>query len=88
MNLMTLVPTVPDLIKYLLEGLAVAVVSAVILPGRLPSNYQRVATIAATAALTFYVLDKLAPQVAAGARQGAGWGTGQQLVGGAWDEQY
>jgi hypothetical protein len=36
--------------------------------------------IAATAAGTFMLLDKLAPNVAAGARQGSGFGVGQQLV--------
>lgn len=69
---------VNDLLKYLLEGLAVAV-AAFYIPKR-KTDVQEVAMIAVTAAATFMVLDKLAPGVAAGARQGSGFGVGQGLV--------
>lgn len=77
---MEFVPTVEDVTKYLLEGLAVAV-AAFYLP-RKKTDLQAVAMIAVTAALSFYVLDKFAPRVAAGSRQGAGFGIGFGMVGG------
>lgn len=66
-------------IKYLIEGLAVAV-AASYLPRR-SLNIEEVIMIAVTAAATFAVLDLLAPSVSEFARQGAGWGIGTSLVG-------
>lgn len=66
-------------VKYLVEGLAVAVV-AYYVPRKVMS-LQEVATIAVTAAATFAVLDMWAPSVSSAARQGAGFGVGANLVG-------
>jgi len=68
-----------SLIKYLLEGLAVAV-AAYLIP-RKKIDAKEIALIALTAAAIFAVLDQFAPLVAVGARQGAGFGIGFQQVG-------
>lgn len=68
-----------SLLKYLLEGLAVAVASYLI-----PSNkieYTDIIIIALTAAAVFAVLDQFPPLVANGARQGSGFALGYQQVG-------
>ena len=66
-------------LKYLLEGLAVAV-AAIYIPKRaLPLD--EVATLALVAAAVFALLDVLAPSVGVTARQGAGFGLGANLVG-------
>lgn len=72
-----------SLVKYLLEGLAVAA-AAFYIP-RVKSDLREIAMIALTAAAVFAVLDQFAPRVAVGARQGAGFGIGFKLVGGAGD---
>jgi len=66
-------------IKYLVEGLAVAV-AAYYIP-RKKMNLEEIAVIALTAAATLAVLDRLAPTVGMGARHGAGFGIGASLVG-------
>jgi hypothetical protein len=66
-------------LKYLLEGLAVAV-AAIYIPKRsLPLD--EIAALALVAAAVFALLDVLAPSVGATARQGAGFGLGANLVG-------
>ncbi len=67
-----------NLVKYVLEGLAVAV-AAFYIP-RKNMNLQEVALIALTAAATFAVLDMFTPYVGASARQGAGFGIGYNMV--------
>ena len=69
-----------SLIKYALEGLAVAA-AAFYIPRR-KVNLQEIVMIALTAAAVFAVLDQFAPGVAAGTRQGAGFGIGANMVGG------
>ena len=66
-------------VKYLVEGLAVAV-AAFYIPKK-KMNLQEIAMIAVSAAAAFAVLDMLAPSVGAGARHGAGFGIGASLVG-------
>jgi ABC-type Co2+ transport system permease subunit len=66
-------------VKYLVEGLAVAV-AAFYIPKK-QMNLQEIAMIAVTAAASFAVLDMLAPSVGANARHGAGFGIGASLVG-------
>ena len=66
------------LMKYALEGLAVAVVSYMILRDRV--SQEEVLTIALTAAAAFAVLDALAPTVGIGARLGTGMSLGGKLV--------
>jgi hypothetical protein len=66
-------------IKYLLEGLAVAV-AMVIIPRKAP-NYEEIFVVSVVAASVFAILDILSPSVGLTARQGAGFGLGANLVG-------
>lgn len=67
------------LMKYLLEGIAVGIVSYLVTkPPR--GNYNEILVIALTAAAVFAVLDVLAPAMSAGARQGTGMGAGFKLM--------
>ncbi len=66
-------------IKYLVEGLAVAV-AAYYIPAK-KMNLQEIAVIALTAAASLAILDLLAPAVGVGARHGAGFGIGASMVG-------
>ena len=66
-------------LKYLLEGLAVAV-AAIYIPKKALAM-EDVAALALTAAAVFALLDVLAPSVGVTARQGAGFGIGANLVG-------
>ncbi len=66
-------------IKYLVEGLAVAI-AAYYIPSK-KMNLQEIAVIALTAAASLAILDLLAPAVGSGARHGAGFGIGASMVG-------
>ena len=66
-------------IKYLVEGLMVAIVAFVI-PQK-PLKFEEIAIIALMAAATFSILDTFTPSIGLGARQGAGMGIGMNLVG-------
>jgi hypothetical protein len=66
-------------VKYLLEGLAVAI-AAFVIPGK-SMKYGEVAMIALTATATFAILDIYAPSIGSSARTGAGFGIGAGLVG-------
>jgi hypothetical protein len=66
-------------IKYILEGLAVAV-ACVIIPRKVPPM-EEIFTIAVIAATVFAILDLASPSVGLTARQGAGFGLGANLVG-------
>lgn len=66
-------------IKYLLEGIAVAV-AAYFIP-RKKVEITEIIFIALSAAATFAVLDIFAPKVGEGARKGAGFGIGANTVG-------
>ena len=70
---------VTRVIKYLLEGLAVAV-AMIIIPRRIP-NLEEIISVSVVAALVFAILDLLSPSVGLTARQGAGFGLGANLVG-------
>lgn len=67
------------LIKYMFEGLAVAIVAYVLPKSKLESN--EILVIALSAACVFSILDLLAPAVSAGARQGVGLGAGFNIIG-------
>jgi hypothetical protein len=69
---------IQSLVKYLLEGLAVAV-AAYYIP-RKTSDLKEIAVIALTAAATFAILDNFAPLVSAGARHGSGFGIGYTMA--------
>ena len=67
------------LVKYALEGLAVAI-AAYVLPGKTLKTSE-VGMIALVATATFAILDIYAPSVGSSARTGAGFGIGANLVG-------
>jgi hypothetical protein len=69
-----------SVVKYLLEGLAVAV-AAYYIPRR-TVDLKEIGVIALTAAAVFAVLDQFAPSVALGARQGSGFGIGYNITSG------
>lgn len=66
-------------IKYLVEGVAVAL--CLFLIPRKPLAFDEIATITIFAAAVFAVLDIFAPSIGVTARQGAGFGIGANLVG-------
>jgi hypothetical protein len=66
-------------VKYLLEGLAVAFAAA-LFPGK-PLRFGEIAMLGLTATAVFAVLDIYAPSVGSSARTGAGFGIGANLVG-------
>ena len=63
------------LVKYLVEGVAVAL-AAYYIPKK-NTNSTEIFIIAITAAATFAILDMAAPAVSVGARFGAGFSTGR-----------
>ena len=65
-------------IKYLVEGLVVAIV-AVLIPKK-SLNVEEIIIIALTAAATFSILDVFIPSMGSSVRQGAGLGLGFNLV--------
>ena len=65
-------------IKYLVEGLMVAIAAYAIPQKHL--KMDEIALIALTAAATFSILDTYVPSLAVGARSGAGFGIGANLV--------
>jgi hypothetical protein len=66
-------------VKYLVEGLFVAV-AAIFVPRRtLP--WDEIVTLGVVAAAVFAILDVVSPSIGATARQGAGFGIGANLVG-------
>tara|TARA_R110002072_G_scaffold208925_2_gene366411 strand:+ start:15 stop:272 length:258 start_codon:yes stop_codon:yes gene_type:complete len=65
-------------IKYLVEGLMVAIAAYAIPQKRL--RLDEVALIAITAAATFSILDTYVPSMGVTARSGAGFGIGANLV--------
>ena len=67
-------------IKYLVEGLMVAIAAYVIPKGK-GLSLEEVALIALTAAATFSILDTYIPSMGVTARTGAGFGIGANLVG-------
>lgn len=70
--------TLKNAVKYLIEGVAIAV-AAFLIPNR-KSSLQEIAVIGLIAALTFFILDVFAPSVGPSARQGAGLGVGYNLI--------
>mgnify|MGYP001215366948 CR=1 FL=1 len=66
-------------VKYLVEGLMVALAAYAIPKKSL--NTEEVLLIALSAAATFSILDTYVPSMAASARSGAGFGVGANLVG-------
>ena len=69
---------VKRIIKYLVEGLMVAI-AAYAIPKR-SLNLEEIALIALTAAATFSILDTYVPSMGVTARSGAGFGISANLV--------
>lgn len=69
---------VKKIIKYLVEGLMVAI-AAYAIPKR-SLNIEEIVFIALTAAATFSILDMYIPSMGVTARSGAGFGIGANLV--------
>ena len=69
---------VKRIIKYLVEGLMVAI-AAYAIPKR-SLNIEEIILIALTAAATFSILDTYIPSMGVTARSGAGFGIGANLV--------
>ena len=67
------------IIKYLVEGLMVAI-AAYAIPQR-SLNMEEIALIALTAAATFSILDCYVPSIGVSTRSGAGFGIGANMVG-------
>jgi len=66
-------------IKYLVEGLAIAAIAIFIPKKGLPM--PEVLALGVSAAVVFALLDLVSPSIAFTARQGAGFGIGANLVG-------
>jgi hypothetical protein len=69
---------VKRIIKYLVEGLMVAI-AAYAIPKR-SLNVEEIILISLTAAATFSILDTYIPSMGAAAMSGAGFGIGANLV--------
>ena len=69
---------VKRIIKYLVEGLMVAI-AAYAIPKR-SLNVEEIVLLALTAAATFSILDTYVPSIAVTTRSGAGFGIGANLV--------
>jgi ABC-type Co2+ transport system permease subunit len=67
-------------IKYVVEGIVVALAAYVIPKQKL--NFEEVVVVALVAAATFAVLDTFIPSMGATTRQGAGFAIGTGLTGG------
>ena len=70
---------VKRIIKYLVEGLMVAI-AAYAIPKR-SLNVEEIILISLTAAATFSILDTYIPSMGMSARTGTGFGIGANLVG-------
>jgi len=66
-------------IKYLIEGIVVAIAAFAIPKKQL--NVEEVVVIALMAAATFSILDVFIPSMGSGVRSGASFGIGANLVG-------
>ena len=78
MEMFNVAELIKRIIKYLIEGLMVAIASFAI-PKR-SLNLEEIALIALTAAATFAILDTYIPSMGVSARSGAGLGVGLNLV--------
>jgi ABC-type Co2+ transport system permease subunit len=79
MGMFDVTELIKRIIKYLIEGLIVAI-AAFAIPKR-SLNLEEIALLALTAAATFAILDTYIPSMGVNARQGAGLGMGLKLVG-------
>ncbi len=78
MGMFDVTELIKRVVKYLIEGLMVAI-AAFAIPKR-SLNLEEIALIALTAAATFAILDTYIPSMGVSARSGAGLGIGLNLV--------
>ena len=78
-GLINVAELVKRVIKYLVEGLRVAI-AAYAIPKR-SLNIEEIILISLTAAATFSILDTYIPAMGVSARAGSGFGIGMNLVG-------
>ncbi len=78
MSMFDISELIKRIIKYLIEGLMVAI-AAFAIPKR-SLNLEEIALLALTAAATFAILDTYIPSMGVTARSGAGSGIGANLV--------
>jgi ABC-type Co2+ transport system permease subunit len=69
------------IIKYIIEGIMVAIVAYAIPNAKRGLDIEEIITIAITAAATFSILDTFLPSIAVSTRGGVGFGIGANLVG-------
>ena len=79
MGMFDMTELIKRIIKYLIEGLMVAI-AAFAIPKR-SLNLEEIALLALTAAATFAILDTYLPAMGIMTRSGAGFGIGANLVG-------
>ncbi len=77
-GLINVAELVKRIIKYLVEGLMVAI-AAYAIPKR-SLNVEEIVLIALTAAATFSILDTYVPSMGVSARSGAGLGIGLNMI--------
>jgi hypothetical protein len=68
------------IVKYLIEGLAVAIAAYIIFRKKREMDMKEVALLGVTAAVIFAGLDTFAPTISFGAKLGTGFGLGQALI--------
>ena len=79
MSMFDISELIKRIVKYLIEGLMVAI-AAFAIPKR-SLNLEEIALLALTAAATFAILDTYIPSMGVSARAGSGFGIGASLVG-------
>ena len=79
LGLINVAELVKRIIKYLVEGLMVAI-AAYAIPKR-SLNWEEIVLLALTAAATFSILDTYVPSMGVSARSGTGLGIGLNLSG-------
>ena len=79
MEMFDVTELIKRIVKYLIEGLMVAV-AAFAIPKR-SLNIEEIALLALTAAATFAILDTYIPAIGVSARNGTGLGIGLKLSG-------
>jgi ABC-type Co2+ transport system permease subunit len=78
LNVIDVGELIKKIIKYLVEGIMVAIAAYAIPKKSL--NIEEIVLIALTAAATFSILDTYVPSMGVSARSGAGFGIGANLV--------
>lgn len=75
-----IVEIIKRILKYLIEGTAVALAAYYVPQGKEKLTLDSICIIGITAAATFAILDMYTPDISAAARMGTGFGIGGNLV--------